>query len=426
MSRIRRVRYVVLALLCAMYFITYIDRTNISVAGSTIAHDLHLSKIELGLIYSAFSYPYALLQLPGGFVGDLLGARVGLAIVGAIWAGATLATGFGRSFVQLFATRFVLGLGESAAFPTATRAMASWMPATERGLAQGVVHSAARLGGAVAVPIVVFFVLLWGWQSSFFALGGASFVWVVLFLLVFRGDPRQDRRVGEQEQAEIGEQPPRASARAPWRQLVAALWPVTLCDFCYGWGLWVFLTWLPGYLQEDRGFNLESLALFATLPLLAGVVGDTAGGVLSDQVLRRTGNLRLARTWQLGACLTLSAVFIVPAAAVGSPVLAVVLLSASFFFLELNNAVLWTIPMDVAPEYSGTAGGLMNTGFGVAGIISPVVFAWLVQQTGRWEVPFFATAALMVVGAIVAVGLVRPDRRVTSPAPLREAAPATR
>ncbi|MBO0708298.1 MAG: MFS transporter, partial [Candidatus Dormibacteraeota bacterium] len=163
MHRAFRVRYGILFLLCAMYFITYIDRTNISIAGPTIAKDLHFSKVELGFIFSAFSYPYALLQMPGGFVGDLLGPKVGLALVGLIWAAATFATGLTRSFWTMFVARFGLGFGEAAAFPTATRAMSSWMPPSERGMAQGVVHSASRLGGAATPALVVFFILHFGW-----------------------------------------------------------------------------------------------------------------------------------------------------------------------------------------------------------------------------------------------------------------------
>jgi sugar phosphate permease len=409
--RLVRVRYGILLVLCAMYFITYIDRTNISVAGTTIARELHLSKTQLGLIYSAFSYPYALLQMPGGWVGDLLGPRLGLALIGVLWAGATIATGFCRNIASFAVARFALGFGEGGAFPTATRAMTSWMPASERGLAQGVVHSAARLGGAATAPVVIATTLAWGWRASFFVLGAISLVWVAAFLVFFRSDPGRDPRVSEGERREIGEPVRTARRRTPWLPLLARIWPVSLCDFCYGWGLWVFLTWLPSYLQQARGFALASLALYAALPLAAGVVGDTLGGVISDQALRRSGDLRRARTIQLAVCLALATAAIVPAALVGSAILSVLLLALSFFFLELNNAVLWSLPMDIAPEFAGAASGIMNTGFGVAGILSPLVFGWLIDLTG-WQVPFLATAALMLAGAVVALTLVHPERRL--------------
>jgi ACS family D-galactonate transporter-like MFS transporter len=408
-------RYGILALICVMYFITYIDRTNISVAGATIAKDLHLSKTELGFIFSAFSVPYALLQMPGGFIGDTLGPRLGLAVIGVVWAGATIATGACRNLATFLVARFALGFGEGGAFPTATRAMTNWMPATERGLAQGVVHSAARLGGAVTPPIVVAIILFWGWRTSFFLLGAVSLVWVVAFALLFRNDPGRDRRVSGAEREEIGTRARTAREPVPWMSLIARMWPVTLCDFCYGWALWVFLTWLPSYLEDVRGFPLASLALFAALPLAAGVVGDTVGGVVSDRVLARTGDIRRARGTQLAVGLVLSTACIVPAAMVASPILSVVLLSLSFFFLELNNAVLWSLPMDIAPAHAGTASGMMNTGFGIAGIISPAIFGWLIDTTaGAWQVPFLLTAALMIVGALVALVLVRPDRRVVA------------
>jgi ACS family D-galactonate transporter-like MFS transporter len=186
----------------------------------------------------------------------------------------------------------------------------------------------------------------------------------------------------------------------PWRQLVSRMWLVTVVDFCYGWSLWVFLTWLPSYLSEARGFELDRIALMTTLPLLGGVVGDTLGGVLSDAIFRRTGNLRLARRTLLVVGLTGAFAFIMPAIVTGSALGAVYLLAAAFFFLELTNAVLWTLPLDIAGQYAGTAGGIMNTGFGVAGMVSPVVFGILIQRTGRYELPFFISAGLLLVGAL--------------------------
>jgi ACS family D-galactonate transporter-like MFS transporter len=178
------------------------------------------------------------------------------------------------------------------------------------------------------------------------------------------------------------------------------MWLVTVVDFCYGWSLWVFLTWLPSYLSESRGLRLDQMALMTMLPLLAGVVGDTLGQVISDAIFRRTGNLRLARRTLLVAGLGGAFAFIVPAIVTDSALVAVGLLAAAFFFLELTNAVLWTLPLDIAGEFAGTAGGMMNTGFGVAGMISPVVFGVLIERTGRYELPLFISAARLLAGAL--------------------------
>jgi ACS family D-galactonate transporter-like MFS transporter len=189
------------------------------------------------------------------------------------------------------------------------------------------------------------------------------------------------------------------------------MWLVTFVDFCYGWSLWVFLTWLPIYLSEARGFKLNDVATMTMVPLMAGVIGDTLGGVASDALLRRTGHLRLARVSVLLVGLLGALAFIVPAALTGRPGAAVSFLSLAFFFLELTNAVLWTLPIDIAGSYAGTAGGMMNTGFGLAGMISPVVFGVIIERTGRYEVPFLLSGGLLLVGALAAL-FIDPTRRV--------------
>jgi ACS family D-galactonate transporter-like MFS transporter len=189
------------------------------------------------------------------------------------------------------------------------------------------------------------------------------------------------------------------------------MWLVTFVDFCYGWSLWMFLTWLPSYLSEARGFNLNALAIMTMLPLSAGVVGDALGGLLSDTIYRRTGNLRLARCGVLVAGLLGAFAFIVPAARTASPQGAVYALAAAFFFLELTNAAIWALPIDIAGPYAGTAGGMMNTGFGIAGMISPVVFGLIIQRTGRYDLPFMVSAGLLLVGAGAAL-LIDPNRTI--------------
>jgi MFS family permease len=234
-------------------------------------------------------------------------------------------------------------------------------------------------------------------------LGAASLAWTAVWMATFRDAPDTHPWITDGELADIrADRPPSRGRRepTPWRDIVRRMWLVTVVDFCYGWSLWVFLTWLPSYLSDARGFGLDRMAIMTTLPLLAGVVGDTLGGVISDAILRRTGNLRLARRALLAGGLGGAFAFIVPAVVTGSALSAVYLLTAAFFFLELTNAVLWTLPLDIAGQYAGTAGGIMNTGFGVAGMISPVVFGVIIQRTGRYELPMMLSAGLLLIGAI--------------------------
>ena len=403
-----QVRYLILFVLCLMYFIAYIDRVNIAVAGPIMRKELGLTPTELGLIFSAFAYPYAAMQIVGGWVSDRFGPRLVLAVLSLLWATATILTGLSWGVASLLVFRILVGVGEGGAFPTATRAFASWLPVRERAFAQGITHSFARLGGAVTPPLVLAIVARSGWRASFIVLGAVSLAWTALWVASFRDTPDEHPWVTISELAAIrlgGESTHATRGPTPWRQIVSRMWLVTVVDFCYGWSLWVFLTWLPSYLSDARGFAPGQMALMTTLPLLGGVVGDTLGGVISDAIFRRTGKLRLARCSLLVVGLCGAFAFILPAIVTGSALGAVYLLAAAFFFLELTNAVLWTLPLDIAGRYAGTASGIMNTGFGVAGMISPIVFGVLIQRTGHYELPFFISAGLLLVGAICSLGI---------------------
>ncbi len=414
MKKMFKVRYTILAVLCLMYFIAYVDRVNISVAAPLLRKEMGLTATELGLIFSAFAYPYAAMQIFGGWLSDKFGPRLVLAILSIIWAVATILTGFAWGLGSLIVFRVLLGIGEGGAFPSATRAMTHWFPPSERGFAQGITHSFARLGGAITPPIVLAIVAMSGWRESFFILGAVSLLWTGLYVWLFRNTPVEHKWIKPEELKEIGfdEKATKEveSQRTPWARMIRCMGLVTFIDFCYGWSLWVFLTWLPSYLKDSRGFDLKQMALFATLPLMAGVIGDTLGGVVSDTIYKRTGNLKLARRFMLVLGLGGALAFILPAIYATAPITAVLLLSASFFFLELTNAVLWSLPIDIAGRFAGTAGGMMNTGFGVAGMISPVVFGVLIDRTGSYEVPFLISAGLLGIGAICAM-FVDPTRK---------------
>ncbi len=407
-----RVRGKVLLLLCAMYFITYLDRVSISTAAPFMKSDLHLSNTQLGLALSAFAIPYAFFQIIGGLIGDRFGPRKVLGIVGLLWALATAATGMATGLASLVGARLGLGFGEGASFPTATSAMAKWMPEDRRGLAQGVTHSASRIGNAVAPIVIAGIIASLGWRASFLITGAFSLLWVIAWYAYFRDEPRTHSKMTPEELAElpayvqVEDRPP-----VPWGPMLRRILPVTFVDFCYGWTLWVFLTWIPSFFKDNYGLNLTKFALFTSLVLFAGVVGDSAGGIISDRLYRTTGNLKMARRAVLVTGLLGSFAFTMPTLFIHNLTVAAICLAMSFFFLELTNPILWSIPMDIAPAHAGTASGLMNTGFGVAGILSPFIFGFLVDRTGSWEVPFVLSSALLFIGAGAAM-FIDPTRQI--------------
>jgi MFS family permease len=394
--------HVVLAMLCIMYLITYVDRVNISTAASEIQRELHLSNTELGLVFSAFAYPYLLFQVIGGWVGDSFGPRKTLFGCGIIWAAATIMTGFVNSLSTLFLARVALGFGEGATFPTATRAMQYWTPAERRGFAQGLTHAFARLGNAVTPPLIAALIAWVTWRGSFVALGLVSLVWGVIWFLYFRNEPKDHPAITEAELATLPPRPVNARPQVPWGPLVRRMWPVTLTYFCYGWSLWLYLNWLPLFFKNNFNLNIGSSALFASGVFFAGVIGDSLGGILSDRILTKTGNVRLARLTVVVAGFTGALLSLFPILFVHGITLVALCLSGGFFFSELVIGPIWSVPMDIAPKYSGTAAGLMNTGSALAAIVSPLVAGYVIDATGNWYLPFLMSMGLLLLGGFCA------------------------
>jgi MFS family permease len=401
----------VLALLCLMYFVTYVDRVNVSTAAGTLQQEFGLSNTQLGFVFSAFAYPYLVFQIIGGWLGDRFGARRTLLICGLVWASATVLTGFAQGFLTLVLARVMLGFGEGATFPAATRAMSNWTVPSHRGLAQGLTHSCARIGNAITPPLVAWLIIVLSWRGSFVILGVASLAWVIVWTLYFRDNPRDHPGITQHELDRLpAHVDGRRATQTPWGALVRRMWPVTLVYFCYGWTLWLFLSWIPSYFLHNHRLDLKHSALFASGVFFAGVVGDTAGGLISDWLAQRTSDLRLARRNLVMVGLVGAALSLVPLLLTRDIVVAAICLSLGFFFAELTIGPMWAIPMDIAPRYSGTASGLMNVGSALAAIISPVVAGWLIDTTGNWTLPFVGSVLLLLIG-VACAPLMRPERR---------------
>jgi MFS family permease len=390
--------------------VLYVERVNIATIAPAMTADLGLTNAQFGLAVSAFSYPYALIQLFGGWISDRFGTRRTLLFCGALVTVATMLTGLVGGLASLFALRLALGFGEGFAFPSATRAIATWLPVSRWGFAQGITHAAARLGNALTPPLVVAVLTFASWRGAFVALGLFNLIWVALWFWVARDDPRSHPGMTPDDIAALP--PVSTRSKTPpvrWWRLARRIAPVTAVDFCYGWTLWVFLTWLPSFFFKNFHLDLAHSALFSAGVLLGGVAGDAVGGLVSDRIYRATGNLQAARrnviiTGMLGAF-----VFLIPVVLTHDLTTVAICLSIAFFFSELVVAPIWAVPMDIAPDHAGAASGIMNFGFGLAGILSPLVFGAVLDLTGSWTAPFLASIALLLVGAGLSF-FMRPDR----------------
>ena len=314
-ANLLRATNIVLGLLCLMYFLTYLDRVDIStaMASNEFLKDIPLTKTQAGLIFSAFAYPYLLFQISGGWVADKFGPRLALTICGVIWAIATIMTGLVHGIVMMFIARVVLGFGEGATFPTATRAMSYWMPKSKRGFAQGITHAFSRLGNSITPWLIATLIAAISWRGSFIAVGIVSLFWALAWGLYFRDDPNRHKSITPQEIATL---PPYAAGKGgvkvPWKRLGLRMTPVIVVYFCYGWTLWLFLSWIPSFFKNEYHLDLQRSALFASGVFFSGVLGDTLGGIVSDRLLEKTKNLNIARRNLVAVMMVLCCVSLIP------------------------------------------------------------------------------------------------------------------
>jgi sugar phosphate permease len=419
-------RWYVLFLISLMYLITYLDRVNISTVAPVISKEFGFDKVTMGVIFSAFAWAYAAFQVPGGWLGDRFGPRRVLAVIVGYWSVMTALTSLASGALSFTIIRFLFGIGEAGAFPVATRAMQLWYPRQERGLCQGVSHSASRLGAAIAPPLVVLIMTTLGWQWVFYICGAVGILWSVLWYATYRNLPEEHGTISQAELAHIrgldegGKiKPPDIEQKAtvPWGALIRSpnMWAIMCAYFTYVYCLWIFLSWLPSYLVEYRHFTLLKVGFLASLPLWAGVVGDTVGGWATDWLLVKTGNTKLSHRVVAIVGMLGCVVFIVPAALTEDPYTAVYCLTAALFFLECTIGPSWAVPMHVGGKYSGTVSGVMNMAGNIGGALSPLVFGVLVQY-GSWQAPFIVAAVLLVLGAAVWAFWLDPEASVLAKA----------
>lgn len=419
-SRPTRVRHIVLWLTVLAYMITYMDRVVISTAAPAIQEEFGFSTITMGWIFFAFQISYALFQIPGGWLGDRYGPRKALTLVVTWWSAFTALSAAAWSAGSMIVIRFLFGMGEAGAFPIATRSLSRWMLPSERGWAQGVTHAGARLGAALTPVLVAFLILHFGWRAPFFIFALVGLVWAAAWFLYYRDTPREHGSVNEGELEKIESAlGTRGTARksVPWRQLLAnpQIWLLSAMYFCYGYSIVTFLAWFPKYLDDARGLELAEMGLYASVPLAAGVLGDLAGGWFSDGLLKRSGNLKMARRLVAVAGFLIAGVMVPLAALVGDPLVSIGFFALAVFGLELTVGVSWAVTLDVGGEYAGSVSAVMNTFGNTAGALTSVATGYLVTHVG-WTSAFYVVAAFALMGAVLFLWLDASRRLYVEPA----------
>jgi sugar phosphate permease len=397
------VRYWVVVFAIALAVVTYIDRVCISQAEGNMTKDLGLSTVQMGLVFSAFGFAYALFEIPGGFLGDWLGPRRVLLRIVVWWSFFTAATGWAWSFTSLYVTRFLFGAGEAGCFPNLTKAFTTWLPGNERVRAQAIMWLSARWGGAFT-PLLTYAVIAWlGWRHAFEFFGGLGLVWAVFFYWWFRDNPLDNKSLNQAERGLLSSSSKLASGHGhvPWEKFLRSrqVWMLCMQYFFLSYGWYFYITWLPKYLKEARHVSVAGSALLAVLPLFLGGMGSLFSGMVAAPLARWTGDVAKARrilacTGFGGACgLLILSTFL------RDPVAAMIAIGFASFSNDLVMPGAWGAAMDVGGKYAGTLSGAMNMMGNVGGAMCPTAIGYILKWThSNWDVTFYVSAALYAMG----------------------------
>ncbi len=392
-------RYVVILFAVVLAVITYVQRTAIAQAAPTIQEDLRLTEVQMGWVFSAFGWMYALCQIPGGFPGDRWGARKVLAAIVVAWSLFTAATGAVWSLFSLILSRGCFGAFQAGCFPLIARMFANWLPTDERVRAQGIMWLSARWGAAFTPLLVLFFLDHLNWRLAFWAFGVVGVVWAGFFYWWYRDNPSE-----REEKEELSASPKNEGLEhepIPWRQFFGSKTVLLLCGqyMCLNFGWQFYATWLPTYLLEERGVSLGKTAFLAGLPFFFGGLGSLCCGVVSSSLERWLGDTKTARRVLAGSGFAGAAICFALSIHIKDPVWAMIALGVASFANDLVMPTSWAACMDVGGRLCGTLAGSMNMMGGLVAAAAPVVVGYILKWTnGNWAIYFYLSAGIYFMG----------------------------
>jgi MFS transporter, ACS family, D-galactonate transporter len=416
-----RTRFVILALLAVGTMINYLDRTVLGIAAPTMTKELGIDAAVMGIVFSAFSWTYALAQIPGGIFLDRFGSKVTYFLALTFWSLFTLLQGFSVGLKSLLLFRFGLGVSEAPCFPVNSRVVATWFPQHERARATGIYTVGEYLGLACFAPVLFWIMGSFGWRALFLVVGVVGITFGIVWWLFYR-EPHDSKTVNQAELDYIaaggGLEPAggQQTLAFSWSSVGKLLKRRQIAGACLGQfagntTLVFFLTWFPTYLATERHMGWLKVGFFAVMPFLAAAVGVMFGGWISDLLLKRTGSANIARKLPIIFGL-LGASTIISANYVSSDALVITILSIAFFGQGMVGLG-WTLISDVAPKnLMGLTGGIFNFCANLAGIVTPLVIGLIVAKTGSFFYALSYVGAAALLGALSYIFIVGDVRRV--------------
>ena len=410
--KIRSIQRTALAMLVVAGAVNYIDRATLAVANPLIREEMGLSISQMGYLLSAFLWSYAFSQLPTGAMVDKLGPRRLLTLGLSLWSLAQLLGGLVQSFNQFFAARLLLGIGEAPQFPTGARVVRDWFNPRDRGLATGIFNCASTLGTAIALPLLTFLMLSFGWRATFVIMGVAGLLVALVWFLLYR-DPRSVALTAAETAYRTEGDPPGQRSEVTFREWkllfrFRTTWGMILGYFGCIYLTWIYSAWLPGYLEIERHMSVKATGIAAAIPFVCGVVGGVLGGYLADVLVRRGVSPVNSRKYPAAAALLGTSACTLAAAYVTSNILAVAFISASLFLVYVTSTCAWALSSVAAPtNCTASIGAMQNFGGYLGGALAPTVTGLIVQSTGSFVLALVVGAAIGAASAASYLFVVR-------------------
>ena len=410
-SPVRRtsVRWVpILALVAVGTMINYLDRTVLGIAAPFLTKDLGLSGAQMGLVFSAFSWSYAALQIPGGIFLDRFGTRLTYFIAVVCWSAFTALMGVVRSLPALILTRIGVGVFEAPCFPANSRILATWFPQQERARANSIYSFGQYVGlGFLSLPLF-WITERFGWRGLFFIVGGLGVAFGFVWWALYR-NPDESTTVNRAEldyiEAGGGGEYKGEPLRFKWGHIAALLRHrqvigASIGQFGGNSTQVFFVTWFPTYLVRARGMTFIQAGLMTSLPYIGASVGVLVAGLISDTILKRTGSANLARKLPIvGGMLLASTIILANYVPTGNDAAVIAIMSVAFFGQGMTNLG-WTVVSDIAPKkLIGLTSGIFNFSANLAGIITPLVIGITFDMTGSFVGPLVYIAVVALLGA---------------------------
>ena len=418
------VRWRLFIILAFGSFVSYVLRSNISIAAPAMISDLALTEIQFGYILAAFPAGYALFQFPGGMLGDKFGPKRALAVIGVLWTILTVLTALvpGRGMasaavvlISLIAVRFIVGIVHAPIFPVQNCVIERWFPTGGQALPCGLSSTGLTLGIVAIAPILPWMIIQVGWRVSFIIMAPLGLVFVAFWWWYAKDEPAEHAAVNQAEldlinadrSPTIKDLPPPPGWIRVLKNRDALL--LTLSYSCMTFVFYEVFSWFYFYLVEHKGFSVEVAGWMTSSQWLAGAVGAALGGWVCDRLCQRLG-LRWGCRWPVIIGMVISALLLIGGAINSSPILAVVMLGQCFFFNQLTEGAYWAASIAIGGQFAGTTGGLMNTGGNASGAIGAILVPWLAQSYG-WTFAIASGGIFAFIGAVLFL-FVRADRPV--------------